>query len=496
MSDGVRLKTYIGFPSTPGTYMAVLERTPYIALGPDANVTGLGYISVVQETRGRWGSEGTDRVFRTDGWVEGWDGFDAVEWIAAQTWSNGNVSQFGGSALAITSLLCAAASPPALKAVAAVDGMFDPYFDGMYEGGVYRYNDIHNWLNSQGSLYMENEFLAHPAYDSFWTQYGIMERLPKIRVPILYYTGYYDMFRCWPVRRFTELQNQSDPSVRGKHRLIMGPWTHCNVASTTQGQFTLPGNSIAATTGKNIDAWLMYHAAGVANNVTDGGPVFYYVMGEFENSSPVPGWEWREAGAFPPENGAAAVWYLDAGLSLSASAPGGAAGNDSFAHDPANPCPHVGGHNLNGNKGPYNQAGIESRGDVLVYTSALLSSPVTYACFPEAVIYASSNALEFDIVVKITDVHPGGKSILLSEGALSSKFVDGFDNETANTPGLVREFHVDLSAFASTINAGHRIRVIISAASYNRLEKTVEPAQVVIQRRAGAASAVNLLSYP
>jgi hypothetical protein len=172
MRDGVRLSTDIYRPSGSNTYPVILYRTPYnkASDGLDDGIIQLlniqGFIYIAQDCRGRFASEGVDSVFFTDGWGKRQDGYDTIDWITQQEWSNGKVGMFGGSASGITSYRAAGAAHPALVAVAVAVAPFDFYREVAYPGGEFRKAICENWIRGQGSEHMLDYFLQFPYYDS------------------------------------------------------------------------------------------------------------------------------------------------------------------------------------------------------------------------------------------------------------------------------------------------------------------------------------------
>src|SRR6185436_10366388 len=149
MRDGVKLGTDVFFPSTNGSYPVLLERTPYnkVAGAKEGESWARhGYVTVIQDTRGRFASQGENLAFDADGWAEHWDGYDTVEWIVHQPWSNGKIGTFGGSAGAITQMLLAGSGTTNLSSQHLTVGAPSLYFDIVYPGGVFRKSLVEDWL--------------------------------------------------------------------------------------------------------------------------------------------------------------------------------------------------------------------------------------------------------------------------------------------------------------------------------------------------------------
>jgi hypothetical protein len=188
-------------------------------------------------------------------------------------------------------------------------------------------------------------------------------------------------------------------------------------------------------------------------------------MGDVDNTT-APGNEWRESDDWPiPYSGT--PWYFDenGGLSL---VPPSSGGPLTYMYDPNNPVPTVGGGNLKLPAGPYDQTGVESRSDVLVFSSDVLTEPYEATGPIRAHLYVSSDAVDTDFTVKLTDVYPDGRSMLITDGILRMRNRNGSDHWEFMTPGEIYEVEVDLWSTSYIWNTGHRIRVDISSSNYPR----------------------------
>jgi len=141
-----------------------------------------------------------------------------------------------------------------------------------------------------------------------------------------------------------------------------------------------------------------------------------------------------------------------------------------YRYDPKNPVPTVGGQNLNLPKGPMDQRKVESRDDVLLFTSEALSEPVEVTGRVRAKLYVSSDCRDTDFTVKLTDVYPDGRSMLLTDGILRTRFRESIERESLLTPGEVYELTVDLWCTSIIFNRGHKVRVAVSSSNYPRFD--------------------------
>jgi predicted acyl esterase len=487
MNDGVtRLATDIWLPSRRAglSFPVLLNRTPYDTLGeePLRAFSVAGYAVLQQNTRGRHLSEGTDEVFDDDGWRPPHrDGYDTVEWIAAQPWSNGKVGTFGLSAHGITQYLLAGAAPPSLVCGAADFASGDFYNDGAYPGGEFRKHMIETWLADQGSLHKLPEWQAHPTEDAYWIERNLATRIDQVRIPMLHIGGWYDVFADGTLRFFREMQDSGAEGARRNQKLLVGPWTHSGYFDSNQGELLYPLNSVLVNYQEILVDWYGFWMKGEDTGVMDDPPVRYYVMGPgLPEGVAGPGNDWRDAPEWPPAT-TATPYYLQPGGTLSTAPPASGGGESVYTSDPAAPVPTDGGGNLYTDIGigPIDQAPIDNvRADVLVWESLPLTSPLEVTGKVEIVLYASSDRPDTDWVVKLEDRYADGRAMLVTDHILKARHRVAFDREDLLTPGTVYEFRFELWPTSITFNVGHRIRIAVASSNYPRFEmnpQTGEP---------------------
>ncbi len=466
MRDGVKLATDVYVPNKyTQPHGAILIRTPYnkdglILLG--MNWAKNGWPTVGQDMRGRYASEGIDTVFKN----EHTDGPDTLAWIANQTWSNGKIATFGGSALGITQYLTAGANPQSLACQYIQVATPNMYKHAMYPGGEFRKNMIEEWLNGQGSTYILPELWEHENYTiDYWTNVSLEDNWQDVNVPAIHIGGWYDIFTQGSIDGFLGYQHQSGPGARGKSKLIIGPWTHGGAGTTMQGQLTYPRNSV-----DNFSQPLFWQ---MVDEYTMNGPtdfdnwpaVTYYVMGDVDDSN-APGNEWRYADDWPVAYTEQA-WFFQADGTLRTEIPDDAQPL-TYTYDPTQPVPTIGGGNLNIPAGPYDQRLVENRSDVLVFTSPVLQQPYEATGSIKARLFVSSDCPDTDFTVKLTDVYPDGRSMLITDGILRMRNRNGTDHWEFMEPGTVYQVDVDLWSTSYIWNTGHQIRVDISSSNYPR----------------------------
>ena len=195
-------------------------------------------------------------------------------------------------------------------------------------------------------------------------------------------------------------------------------------------------------------------------------PVVYYVMGAI-NETNAPGNIWRASDDWPPIPYIETKWYLHRDNTLSRIYPDNYE-PITYTYNPTTPVPTIGGQNLNIPAGPYDQRSVESRDDVLVFTSPVLEEPFEATGPIKAILYVSSDCIDTDFTVKLTDVYPDGRSMLITDGILRMRNRNGFDHWEFMKPGEVYRIEVNLWDISYIWNSGHRIRIDISSSNYPR----------------------------
>ena len=513
MRDGVRLACDIWRPASGGPVPALVQRQPYdkrvaqtYVYDHPAVYARHGYAVVIEDSRGRYASEGEFYPLRLD--AE--DGYDTIEWCAGQPWCEGRVGSFGFSIPGVNQLLAAALQPPHLAA--AVPGF---YPGGMYEGfthvgGTFGLAAVMDWalilagdaarrkgdtqvlgaigtaqalggrwpaalslrdipfLETPDLLPFLKDYVDHPALDAYWEEWELGPRLARIDVPCLHVSGWYDSFIPQTMAAYEALS----AAGRAEHRLIVGPWYH--IPWTQQvGEIDFGDeakNAISVYERAWFDAWLKDDRSGLEALP----PVRLFVTGENR---------WHDADAWPLAGAGSERWYLhSAGRANSLSGDGtldreapGDEAPDFFVYNPFDPVPSLGGHSCclpaTAPMGPMDQRPVEYRNDVLVYSSAPLEAPLFAAGFVTARLSAATSAADTDFTVKLCDVEPGGRSINLFEGVIRGRFREGRAAEVPLEPHRVYAFSVDVGVICHLFRAGHRVRVEVSSSNYPAFER-------------------------
>jgi hypothetical protein len=471
MRDGVNLTTVVHFPAPcTGKYPSVIDRTPY---GPGSdtatNYLQYGFVAVQQDQRGCWTSGGTYDFWKNDSI----DAYDTMAWITNQTWSNGLVYQVGVSADACSLYTDFIVENPYIKGAYATWGSGFGH-ETSYWGGAYVQGLIKRWLDElvmcRGSIEIEKEVEQHEAYDSWWEEleangpYG--DHFPSDDVPAVHRAVWWDIFQQQMLNTFNGAWTDANPDVRQQQYLFVEPLGHCESSAK---DFKYP-NYV-------INDWFTMSLAIFQNDWTN--PVFsrtstinIYVLGPVPSYVPfgttIVGNYWSSFPEWPVTT--MTNYYLTAQGGLSTTIP--AAGSKSFLYNPKNPVPTTGGNNLLVQPcGPEDQRPIESRSDVLNFSLSTTFTQSTAICGHfTATLFVSSNQVDTDFYVSITDVYPDGQSILLRYGALRMRWRDDPSTLTLMTPGQIYNVTVDLWSNAYIFNAGHSMRVLITSSNYPQFD--------------------------
>jgi hypothetical protein len=309
-------------------------------------------------------------------------------------------------------------------------------------------------------------YLTHPEPNGFWTRLDLTDDLPNLKTPGLHVVGYYDYFSRESVGNFMIMQKLAhDPKTRQQQRLILGPWDHGTVGKSMVGEVDFGPTAIVDTYAIQLD-WFDRHLkqdpAAIAKPFP---PVRYFSMGDNV---------WHDAQTWPPEGFVATSFYLrsdkkantrNGSGKLNRQSPTGEEPVDTFLADPAKPVPACPVTETRPVKaavwGPVDQRALEDRDDVLVYTSDVLTEPLSFAGNVEAKLFVSADTPDADWAVKLVDVRPDGYAQNIATGILRGRYRDSLLQPSPLEPGKIYEITVDLGPCAATIAIGHRLRVDI-----------------------------------
>ncbi|MHB1808629.1 MAG: CocE/NonD family hydrolase [Solirubrobacteraceae bacterium] len=531
MRDGVSLATDVYRPDGGGAHPALMHRTPYgrahplYLHGTAIDVIGAvedGYAVVSQDTRGRFDSGGEWNPFRH----EADDGFDTVEWLALQDWCDGRVGAYGTSYNGATALHVAVGKPRHLVAVLSYMAGTS-YDDGwVYSGGAFELGFAVFWLTrgawetlrrgdvpqarreQLARLLREvaalprrivdrlpvselpgfepelvpfwRDWLEHPPGNDYWREIDVAAQAEQIEVPVLHISGLYDNLLGGHLALNEALKRHSSPLVREQHRFVLGPWDHEAYQSSrpnAAGDYDFGPQApnaygLMRTMSREwFDRWLRGRDAPLLAT-----PRASYFRTGAES--------WEQADAWPPAREPTALHLASGGHAntragdgmLVWEAPAGEQPPDSFRYDPWNPVPSNGGRTLApvfGTAGIHDQASIEDRPDVLVYTSEALGRELVLAGEASLVLFASSSCVDTDFTAKLVDVEPDGYCRNLAAGIVRARYRAGDGGESWLTLEEPTELRIDLRAISHAFAPAHRIRLEVSSSNFPTYDRNL-----------------------
>jgi hypothetical protein len=473
MQDGKELATDIYLPSPGAKNLPTLlvRSPPGRQAEPALAALALlkeGYAIAIQETRSAADPEGKTMPCLDDAK----DGADTVAWLAKAEFSNGKVGTFGRSALGIAQLLMAPGSPDSLKAQYIEFACGSIYHHAAYPQGQFHKHQIESWLGYYAKDPIHTETLKRERhYSSFWRRFDSIPKAHQVTVPAVFVAGWFDTFLSGTLEAFDTRQKQGGEGAKGEQKLIIGPWTHFWPSDKTLGDYEVPKVGQQPPVNLSAEKWFAHYLKGEDNGIEKTAPVTYYVMGPFDGSRSK-GNVWKTAKSWPVPSEPVS-FYLTANQGLSTDEQKGSY-HYSFDYDPDHPVPTVGGRNLFIPSGPKDQSEIEARKDVLVFTTAPLKEDLEVTGNLKAKIFFSTDADDTDLAVRLTDVYPDGKSLLISDNAvrLASLFHDRRSVSSRDHPEP-HEVEVDLHSTSLVFAKGHKIRLSITSSNYPRFEKNL-----------------------
>jgi uncharacterized protein len=513
MRDGVKLYGDLYRPARDGKFPVIIVRTPYGVQrdgmqAPLIKFAQQGYAVLIQDVRGRYESEGKWDPFRT----EGQDGYDTIEWAAKQPWSNGKVATQGGSYLGHVQWAAATHAPPSLVSSFPMVASTDIYKNWLSQGGAFRLSFNYGWgvvrmpnrimlpqywhteafappelkyekilrhlplsdIDLQSGDYAVPHFrdwVKHQSFDTYWKSISDEQRFEKVKVPVHTSGGWFDIFLNGTINGFTGMRRTGGTEkARRESKMIIGAWGHGPSQKFGDVDF---GPTANRDMFERQLRWYNHYLKGEDNGIDREPPVEIFYMGVNK---------WQQAQDWPLPDTKFTPYYLGSGGKANSASGDGVlaaakpAGDvvDKYTYDPNNAVPTLGGNNCCGTPtvaGPRDQRPIESRNDVLVYTSEALKSPVAIAGPVKMKLFAATDGRDTDWMIKLVDVHPNGFAMNIAEGILRARFRNGVDKMELLQPNQVYEFNIDMAGTANVFQPGHRIRVDITSSNFPQFDR-------------------------
>ena len=532
--DGTVLRGDIYRPDDKEKHPALLTRTPYHRQGafdfnssylPYFEAVAAGYVVIIQSLRGCFDSGGQSGLgdMRLTG--EGADGYDTVEWIAAQKWCDGNVGTCGGSYMGLLQWITARGNPPHLKAIA-------PWVSGSGGEEPSRHNGIVNlgvalnWLlnmtveaiNKQekdgkdvtaarrmlaqaaASPQLVYEYLPlknFPGIREMWAgrvlasdretpEYFEQTRTPyeKVMAPCMHVSGWYDFYPSGTLSHFTNMREKGGSELARKNQYIMmGPWLH--PGPTSDGDAGALGfGLLASKLGSGVGAHsLAFFDKFLRGKKADLPAVRYFVMGKNV---------WRTAETWPPPQMKFQRYFLHsrghangaAGDGLLSRDEPGSELPDIYIYNPHFPVPTTGcrGHQqlIMFAPSPQEQSLVERRDDVLCYTTPELKEDLEVTGPLLLHLFAATSARDTDFTAKLVDVYPDGRAYnVVCDGITRARYRKSLFAPELVNPGEVNEYIVNLEAVSQLFRKGHRIRIDVSSSCFPEYDRNMNTGHAV-----------------
>ncbi|MBM2815288.1 MAG: PepX protein [Ignavibacteria bacterium] len=446
----------------------------------------VNYNYVVLDWRGFFDSKSAD----IPGYDRGLDGYDAVEWIASQKWSNGRIGTYGASALGLIQYQTARRKPPHLVCINPIVKDYKTKYTDYYYGGVYRKEHVEHII-SLGFFSSPDLILAHPDYDITWKTVETQSDYPnEIEVPALIIGGWYDHFPSDVIRSFIDLKTKNPAA--GEHKIIIGPWTHGDFGKLQQGILTYPEaqNIPLEASQKFFDYYLLKK-----NNGWDSEyQTKFFVLGfnKWLNSnslSSMLGNKFDTLYLHPDKT----IRLEPIPVTFAAIPP------DTIFYDPKNPSPTVGGERFPIDRnipiGPQNiSEDVEGRSDVLVYRTEPALSPIYLLGKLKVRLYISSDSEDTDFGVRLCDYDSEGRSIIIRQGIKRMRFRESYEKEVLMQPSVVYPVEVEIDDLAYFFQEGHRLEIVVSSSNYPMFDINLNNGKE-LYKPGDTLKAINLIHY-
>jgi putative CocE/NonD family hydrolase len=502
LTDGTALASDHYYPAGDGPWPTLLMRQPY---GRDIASTVVcahpvwfarrGYHVVIQDVRGRGGSEGAFYPFRH----EGRDGAETIAWLRAQPACNGRIGMYGFSYQGATQLLAAAEQPEGLQCIAPHMTAVDLYRGWFYHQGALRLSSSLGWgiqmlredarrlglreaseeLESAWASirnqavhvpYAQHPAIADPALPSYvrdwfdhrepgeyWTSMDISTRLNQIHIPALHIAGWFDTYLEGSIAGYLALRSHAGSEfARENQYLIAGPWVHIPCGDRV-GDANL-GDAANLNTDEILLRWFD-HWLKDSLTFKDDPRIRHFSVGPNEWRGAQ---EWPSTASFPlylRSNGNANSRKGDGTLTL--DPPCGEEPRDVFVYDPEVPVPAPGGPQAL--SGPFDQAVLEMGNNLLVYTSEPAARAMEVFGHPRINLYAATSAPCADFTAKLGRVTQAGRAEFLSIGIARSTWLFGSVNYAADG---IHAWEFTLEPVSFVLAQGERLRLEIASSAF------------------------------
>ncbi|MEM7554571.1 MAG: CocE/NonD family hydrolase [Cyanobacteria bacterium P01_A01_bin.84] len=508
--DGVRLDADIYRPDAKGDFPVLLMRQPYgreiastVVYAHPSWYAAHGYIVVIQDVRGRGTSEGEFKLFVNE--IE--DGEDSVNWAAKLPGSNGNVGMYGFSYQGMTQLYAAAAKPAALKTICPAMIGYDLYSDWVYEGGAFclqtnlawaiqlatetaklkgeeqAYEELfaasrnlpiyegipanpkvlkdfaldsfyHDWINysrlDDGNLSDNPKEVArsdrpnNPS-NQYWQKLSPKTYLQDVDLPMLHIGGWFDAYLRGTLHLYQDMTARNTQ----RQELVIGPWAHLPWGRKV-GEVDFGFKAMSPVDKMQI-RWFEQFLKGQDTGLLNEAAICLFQMGtnSWRTFKQYPSLEYQ---SYPLSTIGLASIREDSGNIIFDPESSIPDGYDFIVHDPSRPAPSLGGH-AGLPSGSFERSHIDSRSDVLTYTSQTLDNVLHITGFVIVKVWCEADKPNFDLCAVLSQVQPDGKVYNITQGYIRA--------QQGNNPQKIT-----LQATCTKILKGNALRLSLSASCF------------------------------
>lgn len=475
MKDGTLLHTVLVFPRKNDgdhKFTAIMDRSPY-GYGDLEVITDIfvpfGFVAIGQDMRGTAKSQGNFTMWQADAS----DSNDLGNWIVQQDWSDGKVMTFGASADGMASFQTVKENPSWLAAqyIAWAPAYM---YQILFPYGAYKQKTAEDWLLGvtmpNPDVVYDNIQTVHEneAHTDFWKAVEMFDSdFANVKFPTAFWGGWYDLFLLGTIQGYDGYNQKSDPSVRGKSLITIDPLGHCLEGAEFFTQNAVYGRT-GVVFGQLFETYgILAHGRNAIKNIT------FYVMSSNDEAGLKAGQYWTSVESWPTPKMVDFFLHADGTANMLPPTPSEAA-SSSYKHDPADPVPTLGGNNLPDSIGgsipcgPLDQTVADQRSDVLKFQTEVLSEELPLTGPLLATLYVSSDAIDTDFAVKISDVYPTGEVRLLQDNMVRMRWRENTLTPVFMEKNEVYKVEVNLWNTSYIVAPGHSLRVSVASSNFPR----------------------------
>lgn len=443
-------------------YTTIIDRSPYgysdLEWIPDLFLPAGGFVTIGQDMRGTKLSEGNFTIWHQDAD----DSQDLGNWIVQQPWSNGKVFSLGASADGLAAFTTVHNNPDWLQAQYFIWTSSIGY-DVFYPNGAIVGELVDSWIHGTVDFpegwdeVCYETILDNEMRTDWWDAVELTGMYSNVKYPSAFWAGWYDIFLVGNLAAYNGYNTQSDPSVRYTSKLLIDPLGHCQSGAEFFKQDLIAGRTLLSF----MQAYELYGIRPVER--TDVKNVTFYVMSSNDDAGLEAANYWTSLEDFPTPT--MTKFYLHADGSVSNSPPSEGAESTTYVYDPTDPVPTVGGNNLDMPCGPLDQAEIDTRSDVLVFETPVLTEVLPLTGALSATLYVSSDAVDTDFMIRMSDVYPTGEARLIQDSAIRMRWREGGLTPVYMEAGEVYEVEGSLWNTSYVLAPGHKLRLVVTSSN-------------------------------